>query len=84
MRNKLSLSLFVFLFCSTAFPQPHNSLETSDSDSLSLPAEVEASDSASMIDSGWIPEEDGFRENLLVDTLRDLESSVEIILIVGL
>ncbi|MGB2804211.1 MAG: TonB-dependent receptor [Candidatus Zixiibacteriota bacterium] len=65
MRNKLSLILFVFLFCSTAFPQPHNSLETSDSDSLGLPAEVEASDSASMIDSGWIAKEDGFREEIV-------------------
>ena len=64
MRNKLSLILFVFLFCSTAFPQPHNSLETSDSDSLGVPAQVEASDSASMIDSGWIAKEDGFREEI--------------------
>ncbi len=65
MRNKLPLILFVFLFCSTAFPQPHNSLETSESDSLGLPAEVEAYDSASMIDSGWIAKEDGFREEIV-------------------
>lgn len=65
MRNKLSLILFVFLFCSTAFPQPHNSLETSDSDSLDVPAEAEASDSVSMIDSGWIAKEDGFREEIV-------------------
>ena len=64
MRNKLSLILFVFLFCSKAFPQPHNSLETSDSDSLGLPAEIERSDSVSMIDSGAITEEDRFREEI--------------------
>lgn len=64
MRNKLSLILFVFLFCSKAFPQPHNSLETSDSDSLGLPAEIERSDSVSMIDSGAITEENGFREEI--------------------
>ncbi|UCB52678.1 MAG: TonB-dependent receptor [Candidatus Zixiibacteriota bacterium] len=82
MRKRLSLIPLVFLLCSAAFPHSQNSLETSDSDSLGLATEVEASDSVSMIDSEGITEEGRFSEEIAsrfslgnVITSEDIENS---------
>jgi outer membrane cobalamin receptor len=64
LRSKLPAVFFVLLLCSAAFPQSQNSKEASDSDSLGLSAKEGSFDSASVIDSGEITEEDQFRQEL--------------------
>jgi outer membrane cobalamin receptor len=64
LKNGLLLIPLIFLFWSTGFAQPHDSLDTSDSDLPGLRAQAETADSTSIIDSTGIAQEDGFRDEI--------------------